>query len=202
MTAAGSARRECCPRCTRPLSVCYCAQIESVANRWPVAILQHPRESRHAVGTARIAALSLARCELSELREAFSPEPGDVLVYPGDRARPLDELTTDSPRRLVFLDASWRKSRRMLHEQPALAGLPRYHLVDVPASRYRIRREPDPGFLSTVEAVVLTLEQVERSPGRYQALLRVMDWMIDQQIRHMGESTYHQHYGRVDGNRS
>lgn len=163
-------------------------------NRWPVHILQHHRESGHAVGTARIAALSLTRCDLDILRGVFVPAPDDVLVYPGTGARPLDELTGARPRRLLFLDASWRKSRRILHEQPAIAALPRYCLTDVPRSRYRIRREPEPGFLSTVEAVVLALETLEREPGRYHSLLRVMDWMIDQQIRHMGEAVYRRHY--------
>ncbi|MEX1197618.1 MAG: tRNA-uridine aminocarboxypropyltransferase [Pseudohongiellaceae bacterium] len=192
---SGKPGRRHCPRCRRPEVVCYCSLIRPVDNRWPVHILQHPRESGHAVGTARIAALSLTRCGLDILQQSFSPSPGDVLVYPGADARPLEELTGESPHRLLFLDASWRKSRRMLHEQPALAALPRYCLTDAPPSRYRIRREPERGFLSTVEAVVLALETLEREPGRYHSLLQVMDWMIDQQIHHMGDSVYRRHYG-------
>lgn len=194
MPLSGKRSRAYCHRCARPAAVCYCSLIRPLDNRWPVHILQHPGESGHAIGTARIAALSLSRCELDVLRDAFIPAPGDVLVYPGTSARPLDELTEGPPRRLLFLDASWRKSRRILHEQPALAALPCYCLADVPLSRYRIRREPGPDFLSTVEAVVLALEKLEREPGRYHSLLRVMDWMIDQQIRHMGESVYRRHY--------
>lgn len=198
MLLPGKRSRACCPRCARPLAVCYCSLVQSVANRWPVRILQHHRESGHAVGTARIAALSLTRCDLGILRGSFVPEPEDVLVYPGSDARPLEELCDGPVRRLLFLDASWRKSRRMLHEQPALAALPRYCLTDVPTSRYRIRREPERGFLSTVEAVVLALETLEREPGRYHALLRVMDWMIDQQIRYMGDAVYRRHYGAAN----
>lgn len=186
--------RSYCPRCARPLPVCYCALIRPVDNRWPVRILQHHRESGHAIGTARIAALSLARCDLDVLQGDFLPAPDEVLVYPGTDARPLDELIEGPPRQLLFLDASWRKSRRILYEQPALAALPRYCLAEVPLSRYRIRREPEQGFLSTVEAVVLALETLERGPGRYHSLLRVMDWMIDQQIHFMGDAVYRRHY--------
>lgn len=194
MPLSGKRDRAHCSRCGRPLAVCYCSLVRQVSNAWPVHILQHPRESGHAVGTARIAALSLTRCGLDILREPFIPSPDDVLVYPGADAGPLEELAGGPPRRLLFLDASWRKSRRILYEQPALAALPRYCLTDVPPSRYRIRREPERGFLSTVEAVVLALEALEREPGRYHSLLRVMDWMIDQQIRYMGEEVYRRHY--------
>lgn len=202
MSSGRAESRGQCPRCRRPWVVCYCSQLQAITNRWPVCIFQHPRESGHALGTARIAHLGLSDCDLRVLDGPVSLQPDDILIYPGATSRPLGERAVSAPGRLLFVDASWRKSRRVLHEQRALADLPRYHLEPGAPSRYRIRREPAPGFLSTLEAVVLALETVERAPGRYRPLLRVMDWMVDQQIRYMGEAVYRRHYGTPDDDRS
>ncbi|MGM0633844.1 MAG: tRNA-uridine aminocarboxypropyltransferase [Pseudomonadota bacterium] len=200
-TARDESRRQC-PSCLRPLVACYCGQLQAITNRWPVCIFQHPRESGHALGTARIAHLGLSDCDLRVLDGPVGPRPDDILIYPDATSRPLADRAGSVPGRLLFIDASWRKSRRVLHEQQALAELPRYHLEPDAPSRYRIRREPAPGFLSTLEAVVLALETVERAPGRYRPLLGVMDWMVDQQIRHMGEAVYRRHYGAPEADGS
>jgi len=42
--------------------------------------------------------------------------------------------------RLVVLDATWRKSRKLLHLHPLLQALPRLPLRDPPPSLYRIRK--------------------------------------------------------------
>lgn len=189
--------RPVCLQCHRPAANCYCHRIARIANDWPVLILQERREARHALGTARIAALSLSRCTLRQSDQA-GPEPfaeqEPVLIYPGREARPIGELAGMRPRPLLFLDASWRKSRRMLHERPALARLPRYRLCDVPVSRYRIRRQPDARSLSTLEAITAALSLLEGEPDRYQPMLDVMDWMVDRQIDCMGETVYARNY--------
>lgn len=123
--------RALCPRCQRPLPSCYCAHVPHLHNHWPVRILQHPQESRHALGTARIASLGLNDCLLGTGK---SPEPilsslqGCVLIYPGEGSAPLSQLQSGPVRPLLFLDATWRKSQRMLLESGSLAALPRYHL--------------------------------------------------------------------------
>src|ERR1051326_45398 len=61
---AGFAPRRLCVRCLRPSSTCWCADLVPVATTTRVVFLQHPRESRVAIGTARMAYLALARSEL------------------------------------------------------------------------------------------------------------------------------------------
>ena len=58
--------RPSCVRCRRPASVCWCAELTPVETATQVVFLQHPRESRVAIGTARIAHLGLSRSELHE----------------------------------------------------------------------------------------------------------------------------------------
>lgn len=201
-----------CPRCQRPSLRCYCALLPSPAlhNLWPVAILQHPQESRHALGTARIAQLGLSDCRLIiGNAEAMQAEMAELaagervaLIYPGADSQPLSVLRELPPQRLLFIDATWRKSRRLLLESAWLAALPRYHLESPPASRYRIRKEPNSEALSTLEAVVHALAFLEgaaerpadNAENKYSALLQIMDGLIDEQIRAMGPETFAKNY--------
>ncbi len=201
-----------CPRCQRPSLRCYCAQLPSPAlqNHWPVTILQHPQESRHALGTARIAHLGLSDCKLivgdAETLQAevagSGAEESIALIYPGADSQPLSVLRTQPPQRLLFIDATWRKSRRFLLESAWLAALPRYHLESPPASRYRIRKEPHGEALSTLEAVVYALAflegaaegDVESGENKYAPLLQVMDGLVDEQIQTMGPEIFANNY--------
>jgi len=191
--------RALCPDCQRPLACCYCADVPRLHNRWPVRILQHPAEARHALGTARIAVLGLEDCLLQSGTTLLPELPclqDCVLIYPGAGSQPLSALRSSPARALLFLDATWRKSHRMLQESAALAALPQYHLVNPAPSRYRIRREPRHNAVSTLEAIVQSLEFLEADSGRYAGLLAVMDSLVDEQIRHMGPDVYHRHYLR------
>ncbi len=190
------ARRIRCPHCQRPLALCYCTSLTPLPHAWPVRILQHAVEARHALGTARIAALGLQDCQL--LPAHASPVATGVLIYPGPDSQPLSALLHTVPQPLIFLDATWRKSRRMLLESAELAALPRYQLEHPQPSRYRIRREPHAQALSTLEAVVQTLAMLEQAPERFASLLEVMDSLVDEQIAHMGEQTYRRNYDAQD----
>ena len=195
-------KRSICSRCHRPSSVCYCHTLRCVDNVWPIHILQHPTESKHAIGTARIAQLSLSRCELTvgeqfdeeSLRLLLSTDQQPLLVYPGEGSQPLESLDREQPQPLIFLDASWRRSRRMLLESPALMALPKisFQLDEVP--RYRIRKAPDRHSVSTLEAVVAALSVLEKDTEKFQNLFITMDWMIEKQIESMGQEVFEKNY--------
>lgn len=197
--------RQRCERCERPQALCYCSQIQTIDNLWPVHILQHPLESRHALGTARIAHLGLSRCTLTKSEHFSAVAPANfALIYPGDDSLPLSTLQDQSPRPLLFLDATWRKSRRMLFESPILAALPRYALESPPPSRYLIRREPTANTLSTLEAIVYTLTRLEHDHDKYLPLLQIMDGLIERHIDFMGQDIFVKNYGAKNhtGNQS
>jgi len=61
-------------------------------------------------------------------------------------------------------------------------------------SRYRIRREPEPDYCSSLEALSYVLGTLEADHARYAPLLAAMDVMVDQQIERMGEVTYRRNY--------
>lgn len=82
------------------------------------------------------------------------------------------------PLRLVVLDGTWRKSRKMLHLNPLLQSLPRLSLDGAHASRYLIRKAHKPGQLSTLEATCAALAQLEGDDSRFEPLLWALDGFV------------------------
>ncbi len=174
-------------------------------------ILQHPLEVANAKGSARLLHLSLphsrlvtgevfAEAELQALLTApLKPEAAAqtpkhaILLYPdtpedaalGMPAPPLlapDLLREPSQLRLIVLDGTWRKSRKMLYLNPLLQRLPRLPLRDMPASHYLIRKAHRPDQLSTLEATCAALMQLEGGVEQFQPLLAAFDGFVAQQL--------------------
>ncbi|MGB7479140.1 MAG: tRNA-uridine aminocarboxypropyltransferase [Burkholderiaceae bacterium] len=189
---AAAPKRLLCARCQRPQSACICRWITPVANRVPVLILQHPLEAGQAKNSAGLLHLSLADSRI-EIGERFDQQhlrallgPGSVLLYPADAADPHAPASPSAaPWQLVVLDATWRKSRKMLHQNPLLRQLPRLALAAPPPSHYhRIRRAHAPHQLATLEAVCQALPALEGDAVQpaCDALLHAFDGFVAQQL--------------------
>lgn len=90
--------------------------------------------------------------------------------------------------RLVVLDGTWRKSRKMLYLNPMLQQMPRLTLQDVSRSKYLIRKAHRPDQLSTLEAVCAALTHLEGEPKQFDALLRAFEGFVLQQARYTPNS--------------
>ena len=190
-----------CPRCLRPQTHCLCHLIPQLDSRTRVLLLQHPSEVNHALNTARLAALGLTNAELrvgevfEDLPTLLSP-PGyqACLLFPGEGAQLLQPgIAADQAVLLVVPDGTWRKARKLLHLNPLLAQLPRVSLPEGAQSRYRLRKAPGPGALSTLEAIVQALEILE-TPASFAPLLRPFEALIEGQIQAMGAETYQRNH--------
>jgi len=204
---AEPAKRARCPACLRAASSCICHWIAPVAHAVDVLILQHPLEVHNAKGSARLLHLSLPNSRMLT-GEQFAPDTlaelladkHTVLLYPdtpGDRslgiAPPpvldpailLDPARFLGQLRLVVLDATWRKSRKMLYLNPQLQQLPRLPLRDTPASHYLIRKAHAPDQLSTLEATCYALMQLEQDASRFVPLITAFDCFVAQQLSYV-----------------
>lgn len=200
-------KRVSCARCLRPQSTCICQWVTPVAHVVEVLILQHPLEVAHAKGSARLLHLGLTHSRLltgevfdvqaclaqmdAALEDGVSPKR-NILLYPSPEAGqpngmpsppPLESACLRAPAqlRLIVLDGTWRKSRKMLYINPPLQRLPRLSLQGLPASQYLIRKAHRPGQLSTLEATCAALAQLEGDPDRFEPLLRSFDGFVAQQ---------------------
>ncbi|RYF26612.1 MAG: DTW domain-containing protein [Comamonadaceae bacterium] len=99
----------------------------------------------------------------------------------------LDELAA---LRIVVIDGTWRKSRKMLYKNPLLQQLPRLPLTDLPASCYGpLRKAHAAHQLSTLEATCAALAQVEGDAARYAPVLAAMHgWLAQQQRWQAGDA--------------
>lgn len=205
MTPPDHIKRLACSRCLRPQRSCICGWITPLEPAVEVLILQHPLEVANAKNSARLLQLSLAgsRLVVGEIFEEqalrallhASAVRHSILLYPespDDKglslATPpaLDQALLDAPAqlRLVVLDGTWRKSRKMLYLNPLLQQLPRLSLRNPPASRYLIRKAHAPGQLSTLEATCHALMQLEHNEDGYLPLLTAFDGFVAQQLGH------------------
>jgi len=144
-----------------------------VANQIKVLIIQHPLETKHPFNTGRIAHLCLSNSELL-IKEAFSqPEierilnTRSALLYPSlswllQTVRPIELSKMSSEiQQLIVIDATWRKSKKILHLNPQLQALPRINLGGDLSSNYLIRKTTTANGLSTLESIVKALEILE-----------------------------------------
>lgn len=184
--------RPTCPDCLRPRRACLCAWVRHCDNEVELLLLQHPQEVAQAKGTAGLLQRSLAHCRLSvgeqfDESELTAPGTRTLLLYPPDADGPAPpaadvDNTFAGPLRLIVLDATWRKSRKLLHLNPWLRQLPRLALAAPPPSRYgAIRKAHAPHQLSTLEASLLALQQLEGRPERYAGLWQAFDGFLAQQ---------------------
>ena len=155
-------------------------------------MLQHPQEQRHAKNSVALLRLSLEHCEVV-VSERFSPgtleallqRPGQDtrLLYPdvpAARAPSTLHATPGAPLLLVVIDATWRKSLRMLLEHPTLAALPRLWLHKPAPTHYRaIRAARGPDQVSTLEATVQALAMIEGASFDAAPLLDAFSRFVD-----------------------
>jgi DTW domain-containing protein YfiP len=202
METVAQTKRAVCARCSRPLNACICQWIRHLDTEAEVVILQHPLELNQAKGSARLLHLSLNRSQLhvgEQFDQAFlhqllfesgktsillypkwsSDQPSGVLAPPELNPECLESSTQ---LRLIVLDGTWRKSRKMLYLNPLLQALPRFVLNDMPASHYRIRKAHKPDQLSTLEACCYALMQLEKNKEKCLPLLSAFDGFIGQII--------------------
>ncbi len=207
-TAARPGRPRCAA-CGRPQSACLCAWVTPVAHEVEVLILQHPLEVHHPKGSARLLHLSLLRSRLLTGEVFVDPDllaapfeatgavagaprhnlllypdsPQDLsLGMPAPPALPAGWLREPARLRLIVLDGTWRKSRKMLCLSPPLQTLPRLSLQSPAASSYRIRKAHRPDQLSTLEATCAALAQLEGGADSFQPLLAAFDGFVAQQL--------------------
>jgi len=221
--------RVMCYKCFWPQSACWCGSITPMPTRTKFVILMHPDEfKRVKANTGRLTHICLADSELHigigfdqhEAVQALINDPQNypVLLYPGRDAVNLSEtqqgdaqLATFNAqltqrRLLVFLlDATWRLVRPMLRTSLSLQRLPKIMFSGATPSRYIIKRQPEPGCLSTLEATHELLVALDRAGLDHYALpdqlLGLFQRMQDYQIRRTAENErlgVRRHAARID----
>lgn len=183
-----------CYRCLRPQSMCLCRDLPTVPTRTQVVVLQHPHESKHPFGTARFVKLCLPN---AQVHVAYGGLTGDLLtpldlpadtavLYPHPDATDLAEVpAAERPSTVLVLDGTWSHAKRLYRMNPWLQQLRHVRLSPSAPSRYRIRKEPQADYVSTIEATVEALQILEPETPGLESLVGAFERMIDRQIAHV-----------------
>jgi DTW domain-containing protein len=187
--------RELCRRCLRPVTACICAGLPRLTPRIRVVILQHPREGRHAFCSAWICHAALegselwpgVRFEADERVRALCQAAGTFLLFPGEGATPARELAATPPTTVIAIDATWPQAKKLLRRNPTIAALPRVAIEAAGPSVYAgLRKEPEPGYLSTIDAVAEALGALEGDAARYQPMRTAFRLAVEKQLEYAG----------------
>ncbi len=193
--------RPLCGQCRKAVPTCYCHVLRPFEAPLPFVILQHSDEARNPIATARMAHLSMTNSELIVDRSfqhhervqvlLADPTRRNVLLYPSPEATPLETLwdqEAKDPRQLTFwvLDAKWSQVAKMLRLSPDVKALPAAAFRPDGASQFRIRKQPRPAYVSTIEAIYLVIDRYLRhrndATEKHQALLDVFQHLVRQQL--------------------
>lgn len=206
--------RHVCQQCLKAKAACICDWISPVLNQTRIVILQHPDETKKALGTARIASLCLDNVDVcigidfsNDLQ--FNSLITDskycaALLYPSDTAISLNNWKEGrhlfnelehvcAYKVLIVLDGTWRNTREIMLSNKPLQNLLKVKLSPANNTDYRIRKAPTEESLSTVEAISLSLNILEPET-RVDPMLNCFKKMIDYQIACMGEAVYRRNY--------
>lgn len=195
MNLTSEAPRALCLRCRRALSACWCDPSSVQRTQAELVLLQHPRESRNPIGTARMAHLGVQDSKL-RVGVRFAEDPAiqamladptrrNVVLYPAANARPAAELRgQEASLRIFILDGTWWQAKKLWNTNPWLHALPAYRLNPSAPGQYRIRREPAAHCLATIEAVTQFLDVLGDEEGAHEGLLRPFQAMVEKQIAH------------------
>ena len=191
--------RKVCSQCNRPEKVCICSFIPSIDNSVEVGIWQHPTEANQVKGSAILAALSLQNCslwvgeslkELPQLNAWLLDDKPVYLLYPSTEQEKQVQLVSavtlaqkkTANFKVLVLDGTWRKTFKMMQLNPALKELPRVMISPKGPSLYKIRKQKNAQSLSTIEAIVSLLAEVENDTAKYNPALQAFEEMQQQQM--------------------
>ncbi len=188
--------RSVCEGCLRPESVCLCDALVRMASPLELMIWQDPDEARHRLSTAPLLNLSVTNSVLN-VGDQFDPHEllGEnwrqetLLLFPLENKPPVSRGNVPHFRRLLVLDGTWRKVKRLLLLNPWLQELAHIQLVPEQQSRYAIRKSPRADGLSTLEAGVEAMNWLSDSQA-YAPMLRVLDRMVEIQQSHQPVSAH------------
>ncbi|PUA26512.1 MAG: hypothetical protein B0W54_22435 [Cellvibrio sp. 79] len=197
-------KRPLCQHCLRPLRTCICSLVSIHDNRIELLILQDKAEATNTKNTAGLLHMSLKNSQLytCDADEAISPSRLNELLFSGHKlplllypptidalalglempaqTPAIEQITTDKVR-LIVIDATWRKSRKMIYLNYLLQRLPRITLENPPESLYLIRKADNKNQLSTLEASCYALQQLEQGRVDYTTLLASMREFVARQ---------------------
>jgi DTW domain-containing protein YfiP len=195
-----SQERKLCLRCLKAQVACYCKQIRPFSSQIKIVLLQHPREFRKAIGTARMVRLCIKNSLLivgsqfddhSEVNELLEETRNYcVVLYPGvesihlsleDSVQARGRFPNDRDLVIFVIDGTWACAKKMLSKSQKLSKLPQICFSPEKISEYKIRQQPHPQCWSSIEATHRILQILDPAVDAGN-LIDVFRYMVEYQV--------------------
>lgn len=192
-----------CLNCRRRLLTCVCEYLKPFKTESRFIILMHPMEhKKEKVGTGRFSHLILKNSEIivdigfdenPRFNEILNdPEYESFVLYPG--YEPIDlgtsELKDTLKKKAQFfvIDGTWPCAKKMMKLTTKLHHMKRVSFTSDRVSEFKVKHQPLPGCLSTVESihqVLLDLNRmgIENTTEAHENLMDVFRKTVEQQIQ-------------------
>lgn len=202
--------RRLCNTCLQPN--CYCQHIKKFDAKIKFVILIHNLEFRRRVATGRMSHLCL---ENSSLIPGYTYTNHDavnsiitdaknycVVLYPGAHATNLTSINGEQRSNLIpkdkqlvvfVADGTWSTASKMVRRSENLLALPQICFTPSKASNFRVRKQPESNFYSTIEAIHEVIELLGESRGfdiqsrAHDGLIYVFNKMVEKQLEYQNE---------------
>jgi DTW domain-containing protein YfiP len=204
--------RELCHNCNYILARCLCSEIKMFISPIPILIFRVKNEKFHALNTVNILEISLKNMLIIDLDEKEDPKNLEklilknvesykfpLLIYPNKNSNTsiVEKASKSNFDCVIFLDGSWKKTKRIFLQSTYLKNLPVKIIDSETKSEYMIRKSSFEYSLSTIEAVVYVLNEVENNKN-FNELLKPFRKMISFQIAKMGLETFRKNYKKKE----
>jgi len=179
-----------CPGCRLNNGLCVCAEIRPLQVSTNVSLIVHVRDLKLTSNTAQFVhkllpdqAKIFIRGRVNENFEAapVMENPGRaIFLYPHDDAIELNDEFKEKfpgPYHLIVPDGNWHQARRVRRREEAFKVLPAVKLPAGLRTDYRLRKAPQPEWLSTYEAVAHALGVLEGEQIRDHMLEFFRHWV-------------------------
>lgn len=188
-----------CKGCDLIYPLCICSVQSVIAGPTRVVILMHVRERTLTTNTARLAKLALGdRCEIRVRGLIGKGQPdctdlkNPLVLFPSEDA---EELSADFIKKnkidllnttLVVPDGNWKQCAKVARRTPGIEKALRIKLPPGPPSDYRLRKEPRPDCVCTIEAIARALQVIEGAEVHDQ-MIRLFKMKVDRLLWARGD---------------
>ena len=174
-------------RMHKPLCVCNISKKFNIKTKVSVIIPRFEWFKSSNTGSLVKVALDNSEVFIKGLRETplnvdnlILEDYNNFILYPG--GVPLTREFVDSldkPINLIVPDGTWKSAPRVLKKEEKLHRLKRVTLVENKISQYKVRRTKVEGRISTFEAIIYALDQIENNQEMTKELMNLFLIKVD-----------------------
>lgn len=163
-----------CPECRINHYFCVCSELKPLNVESHVSLIVHVRELKLTSNTAQFVEKMLPQKAQIFIRgrvnDTFQADPiversgRPLFLYPHEDALELNEefvLKYPGPYHIIIPDGNWHQARRVKKREEKFQNIPAIKLPQGLIGEYKLRKAPQPEWVSTYEAVAYALGVLE-----------------------------------------